>query len=86
MKSFVTKIGEDINEIISHFIWSPVNQKVSFLLKRSIDLVRNLRNSERVLIKLLWGEIEKIIGIDVQHQPDQDNHRKGDKSHAVING
>ena len=38
------------------------------------------------MIKLLWGEIEKIICVDIQHQPDCYNHGKGDKSHAVING
>ena len=44
-----------------------------------------LWNPKGVLVKLLGGEIEKIIGIDIQYQPDRNNHGKRDKPHAVIN-
>jgi hypothetical protein len=31
-----------------------------------------------------WTWIEDVVGIEVNHQPDQDYHRKGDKSNLEI--
>ena len=32
----------------------------------------------------LWSEIKDIVGIEIQYQPDQDDHTKNDKTGAVF--
>jgi hypothetical protein len=43
-----------------------------------------LRNSEGITFVLLRLEIEEIVGIQVENEPYQNDHGKGDKARAVV--